>query len=110
LKNQALSRTYTDKRIQIVLLLGLCFFLYFFNLNQWDLWNPDEPRYAQVAREMVEEDDWIVMHFNGKTYPDKPPFFFWAVAFSSFLWQGFSSFAVRFPSALFNAPSAHFFA
>jgi 4-amino-4-deoxy-L-arabinose transferase-like glycosyltransferase len=101
LKNDGLSKTYAESRIQVVFLLGLCFFLYFFNLNQWDLWNPDEPRYAQVAREMVERGDWIVMHFNERTYADKPPLFFWAVAFSSFLWQGFSSFAVRFPSALF---------
>ena len=38
-----------------VLLLGFCFVLYFLNLGQWDLWNPDEPRYAQVAREMIKE-------------------------------------------------------
>ena len=102
MKNGGLSKTYAESRFQVFLLLGLCFLLYFFNLNQWDLWNPDEPRYAQVAREMVEGGDWIVMHFNGETYADKPPLFFWAVALSSFLWQGFSSFAVRFPSALFS--------
>ena len=83
-------------------LLGFCFFLYFLNLGQWDLWNPDEPRYAQVAREMVNGGDWILMHFNGKIYEDKPPLFFWLIALSSYLWQGFSSFSVRFPAALFG--------
>ncbi len=80
----------------------LCFALYFVNLGQWDLWNPDEPRYAQVAREMVSGGDWILMHFNGEVYGDKPPLFFWLIAFSTYLWGGFSSFAVRFPSAFFG--------
>jgi len=42
------------------------------------------------------------MHHNGRLYTDKPPLFFWAIAVSSFLWQGFSPFSVRFPSALFG--------
>jgi 4-amino-4-deoxy-L-arabinose transferase-like glycosyltransferase len=51
---------------------------------------------------MVNGGDWILMHYNGKTYPEKPPLFFWLIAFSSFLWQGFSSFSVRFPAAFFG--------
>jgi 4-amino-4-deoxy-L-arabinose transferase-like glycosyltransferase len=85
---------------QITLLLGLCFLIYFINLGQWDLWSPDEPRYAEVSREMVNRGDWILMHRNGHLYTDKPPLFFWAIAVSSFLWQGFTPFSVRFPSAL----------
>ena len=87
---------------QIIFLIAICFILYFFNLGQWDLWNPDEPRYAQIAREMVNRGDWILMHFNGVVYGDKPPLFFWLIAFSSYLWQGFTSFSVRFPSAFFG--------
>jgi 4-amino-4-deoxy-L-arabinose transferase-like glycosyltransferase len=97
-----LSTINPQKWLQISILLGFCMVLYFLNLGQWDLWNPDEPRYAQVAREMVNGGDWVLMHVNGKIYPDKPPFFFWMIAFSSFLWQGFSSFSVRFPAALFG--------
>lgn len=88
--------------LQIASLLGFCFVIYFLNLGGWDLWNPDEPRYAQVAREMVDGGDWVLMHANGETYEDKPPLFFWLIAFSSSLWQGFSSFSARFPSALFG--------
>ncbi len=86
----------------VLVLLGFCFVVYFLNLGQWDLWNPDEPRYAQVAREMVQGRDWVLMHFNGRTYGDKPPLFFWLIALSSYLWQGFTSFSARFPSALFG--------
>ena len=87
---------------QVGLLLVFCFTIFFINLGQWDLWNPDEPRYAQVAREMVNGGDWILMHFNGQIYADKPPLFFWLIAFSSYLWQWFNSFAVRFFSAFFG--------
>jgi 4-amino-4-deoxy-L-arabinose transferase-like glycosyltransferase len=87
---------------QCALLLAFCLVIYFVNLGQWDLWNPDEPRYAQVSREMVNGGDWILMHRNGRLYTDKPPLFFWAIALSSFLWGGFTPFAIRFPSALFG--------
>jgi len=97
-----ISKIYPQKWVQIAILIGFCVILYFLNLGRWDLWNPDEPRYAQVAKEMVNGGDWILMHYNGKTYPDKPPLFFWLIAFSSFLWQGFSSFSVRFPAAFFG--------
>jgi hypothetical protein len=99
---QRLSNLWNHPVGQVGLLLAICLALYFVSLGQWDLWNPDEPRYAQVAREMVEGGDWILMHFNGKMYADKPPLFFWLIALSSFLWQGFTSFSVRFPSAFFG--------
>jgi 4-amino-4-deoxy-L-arabinose transferase-like glycosyltransferase len=41
------------------------------------LWAPDEPRYAEVAREIYERGDFLVMHLCGEVYPDKPPLLFW---------------------------------
>ena len=96
------SKIYPQKWAQIAILTGFCLILFFFNLNRWDLWNSDEPRYAQVAREMVNGGDWILMHYNGKIYGHKPPLFFWMIAFSSYLWQGFTPLAARFPSAFFG--------
>ncbi len=89
----------------VFILMGTCVALYFLNLDRWDLMKPDEPRYAQVAKEMVEGGDWILMHVYGKMYTDKPPLFFWMIAWSSFLWNGFTSYAVRFPSAVFGTLS-----
>src|SRR4030043_1394623 len=51
---------------------------------------------------MVNGGDWVLMHFNGKMYADKPPLFFWLIAFSSYLCGGLPSFSVRFPSAVFG--------
>lgn len=44
------------------------------------LWNPDEPRYMEVAREMTAGGDYLVPHLNGDTYPEKGPLFFWLTA------------------------------
>ena len=99
---ERLSNLWNRPLGQVGLLFVFCFALFFVNLGQWDLWNPDEPRYAQVAREMVNGGDWILMHFNGKMYADKPPLFFWLIALSSTLWGGLTSFSVRFPSAVFG--------
>ena len=69
-------------------------------LGNRDLWDPDEPRYAQVAREMVEDGDWFVMHINGKIYPDKPPLYFWAQGLLSKITGGVDEFTARFPAAI----------
>ena len=103
--DQRFSKIGAQPWSQVAVLLGLCFVIYFINLGQSDLWSPDEPRYAEVSREMVNRGDWILMHRNGHVYTDKPPLFFWAIAVSSYLWQGFSPFSVRFPSALFGTLS-----
>ncbi len=97
-----LSNLLSQKRVQVGLLVVFTSLLYFTNLGQWDLWNPDEPRYAEVAREMVVNGDWVLMHYNGNVYPDKPPLFFWLIGLSSYLWQGFTSFSARIPAAFFG--------
>ena len=101
-EHRKLSQLFQQPGVQIFILLSFCFFLFILGVGRWDLWNPDEPRYAQVAKEMVGTGDWILMHVNGNTYVDKPPLFFWLIALSSFLWQGFTSFSARFPSGLFG--------
>ncbi len=56
-------------------------FLYFGYLGVLGLWNPDEPRYVEVAREMVSLKNFIIPHLNGFVYHHKPPMFFWSIAF-----------------------------
>lgn len=43
-------------------------------------WPADEPRFAQIAREMVESGKWLFPMRGGEPYPDKPPIFIWLVA------------------------------
>ena len=74
MKNQ-LFYIYHQKWTQFALLLGFCFVLFFLNLGRWDLWNPDEPRYARVAREMLQGEDWVLMHYSERpSAPHGPDF------------------------------------
>lgn len=72
----------------------------FFNLGGRDLWEPDETRYAVIAREMRETGDWILPHLNGEIYAEKPPLFFWLVNLSAFFLGEDSELANRLPAAL----------
>ena len=71
-----------------------------FNLGGRDLWDPDETRYAVVAREMRETGQWVLPHLNGEIYAEKPPLFFWTVNLSVLFLGKDSELANRLPSAL----------
>ena len=81
-----------------VALLGILLFLP--GLGNHDLWAPDEPRYAQVAREMLVDGDWLLPHVNGRVYTDKPPGWFWCAAVLSLPGGDVTPFTARLPSAL----------
>jgi 4-amino-4-deoxy-L-arabinose transferase-like glycosyltransferase len=63
------------------------------------LWDEDEPRFAAIARAMVETGDWIVPTFNGELAVDKPVLMHWCMAASMSLF-GINEFAARLPSLL----------
>ncbi|MGQ9721584.1 MAG: ArnT family glycosyltransferase [Candidatus Jordarchaeum sp.] len=89
-----------SKKINVVVLLLVGILIFFFNLGSRDLWDPDETRYAVIAREMRESRNWVLPHLNGKIYGEKPPLYFWLINFSIFLLGKNSEFANRLPSAL----------
>jgi 4-amino-4-deoxy-L-arabinose transferase-like glycosyltransferase len=73
-----------------------------FILNLWGypLFDVDEPRYAETAREMLTSPgDWITPHFNWMVRFDKPVLFYWLIAFSYKIF-GVSAFSARLVSAL----------
>jgi 4-amino-4-deoxy-L-arabinose transferase-like glycosyltransferase len=86
-------------RADVLLLAGFCAFLFFYGLNQFGLIGADEPRYAQVAREMLEHRDWFTPTLGGQPWLEKPPLYYWQamLAYSVF---GVSDWAARLPSAI----------
>jgi 4-amino-4-deoxy-L-arabinose transferase-like glycosyltransferase len=75
--------------------------VYFFALGSLPLVGPDEPRYAQVAREMFERGDFVTPTLGGANWFEKPVLLYWLQIISYKLF-GVGEFAARFGSALFG--------
>jgi 4-amino-4-deoxy-L-arabinose transferase-like glycosyltransferase len=80
-----------------LLLVGLV--LFFYQLGGPYLMDPDEGRYAEIAREMLTLKDWLIPHLNHLPYLEKPPLVYWFTALS-FKCFGMTDAAARLPSAL----------
>src|SRR3989475_1691427 len=85
---------------RLALLLAAGFVLSFWRLGSHDLWPPDEPRFALVAKEMWARGDYSVLSLNNHLYTDKPPLFFWAINVFGRLLGGIDERAARLPSAV----------
>ncbi len=82
-----------------LLIIGLFIILYIVPLGLRPLFTPDEPRYAEIARELIVHNDWVVPKINNLRYFEKPIMGHWLNAASLELF-GENNFAVRFASAL----------
>ncbi|MEP7074990.1 MAG: glycosyltransferase family 39 protein [Acidobacteriota bacterium] len=87
-------------RVVWILFVVFTIFTYLFGLSI-PLLGPDEPRYAQVAREMFERHDWITPTLGGFPWFEKPALLYWLEA-ASYSVFGVSEFAARLGSALFG--------
>jgi len=67
-----------------------------------DLWNPDEPRFAEIAHQMLARDQFVMPYLNGEIYTDKPPAYAWLIALTAkiFFHGQVNEMASRFPSLL----------
>ncbi len=65
----------------------------------YPLIDPDESRYAEISREMLESGDFVVPTRFGKPYLDKPPLLYWLTA-TSFRLFGVSEASARLVPAL----------
>jgi 4-amino-4-deoxy-L-arabinose transferase-like glycosyltransferase len=88
------------KHVPLIFVLLCGTVLFGINVSGYDLWSPDEPRFAQVAREILQTGDWLVMHVNGEPYYEKPPLMFWMIALFSLPFGDVSEFSARMPSIL----------
>jgi 4-amino-4-deoxy-L-arabinose transferase-like glycosyltransferase len=98
------SRGARARAIQLVLLVSL---IALPALATRELMPTDEPRFALVARQMVEDPAPIVPHLGydaltrqGEPYADKPPVFFWLISLFSLVTGGVSEVSARLPSFL----------
>jgi 4-amino-4-deoxy-L-arabinose transferase-like glycosyltransferase len=74
-------------------------FVLLYQLGGAALFEPDEGRNSEKAREILVLNDWVTPHENFHPVLDKPIFFYWLIALSFRLF-GVSAWAARLPSAL----------
>jgi len=88
--------------IEVATVIGLSLLLFFYGLGNFGLVGADEPRYAQVAREMLRNNDFVTPTLYGSPWLEKPALYYWraAAAFRTF---GVHDWAARLPSATFAA-------
>ena len=75
-------------------------FVLFYNLWAKSLENHGYLRYAEIAREMIRSGEWVVPHYNGEIYIEKPPLLFWLMAIPSWFYGSVTPLIARLPSAL----------
>jgi len=88
------------KRVWLLLFFAIIV-IYFYGLGAFPLLGPDEPRYAQVAREMFQRADLITPTLGGHTWFEKPALLYW-IMMAAFSLCGSSEAAARLGPALFG--------
>lgn len=88
------------RSIDVVALLAFCGFFFFAGVQLIGLLGADEPRYAQVAREMLARQDWVTPVLNGQPWLEKPPLYYWCAVLAYKGAGGVSDWAARLPSAI----------
>src|SRR5947209_7020653 len=86
--------------LELIAMLAVSAFLFFHGLGSIGLAGADEPRYAQVAREMLARHDWVTPILYGQVWLEKPALYYWR-AMMSYGTFGVHDWAARMPSASF---------
>ena len=86
------------KRVYL-LLFAIIIVFYFYGLGKLPLLGPDEPRYAQVAREMFLNRDLITPTLGGHTWFEKPALLYWMIV-AAFKVFGVSEWSARLGPAI----------
>ena len=90
-----------NRPLRLTIYAVLAAILYLPGLGKPALWEPDEGRYAEIAREMVLSGDYVTPRDDFELYFEKPPLVYWAEAAAIRIF-GVNEFAVRLPAALFS--------
>ncbi len=98
--NRILSEERTRRSTDVIALVAFCGFLFFLGVQIIGLVGADEPRYAQVAREMLQRGDWITPVLYGHPWLEKPPLYYWCAMLAYKGAGGVSDWAARLPSAI----------
>jgi 4-amino-4-deoxy-L-arabinose transferase-like glycosyltransferase len=88
-----------QQSLAFIVVLAASAIAFFFGLGGLGFLGPDEPRYAEVAREMFVSGDYISTRLCGCLWFEKPVLLYWMSAAGYHLF-GVNELAARLPSAL----------
>ncbi len=87
-------------RVQFIIFCAFVTYLaFFYQLGRLPFFGSDEPRYAQIGKEMAESGDFVTPQLEGRPWLEKTPLLFWGEAVSFRLF-GVSELTARLPVAL----------
>lgn len=92
-----MDKQFEERSIMIIAVVAIL--TIFFGIGGVPLLDPDEPVYAETAREMLLEGDLLSPRIFGNYWYDKPPMYYWLVALAQTIF-GDNEFAARFPAGL----------
>ena len=90
-----------NKKIFCVLALILVVYVYFAGLGDYGFFDPDEGRYSEIPREMIESGDYITPRLNYVKYFEKPILHYWFTV-AAFKLFGQNEFAGRLTPVIFG--------
>ena len=86
--------------VEVATVIALSLLLFFYGLGNFGLAGADEPRYAQIAREMLRNNDFVTPTLHGTPWLEKPALYYWRAA-AFFHTFGVHDWVARLPSATF---------
>ena len=94
-----------SRKVLSLLLLMAAAAVYLAGNARTQLFDRDEPRYAQCSRQMLQSGDWVVPRLYDKIRAAKPPGIYWCQATAMSV-LGDTAFAARMPSVLASVLSS----
>jgi 4-amino-4-deoxy-L-arabinose transferase-like glycosyltransferase len=84
-----------------IALVAVALPLFCFGTTNHGLWSADEPRVAEIGREMAETGNWVVPMLNQKPFLEHPPLYYACLGITFKLMGAVTDGVARIPSAVF---------
>jgi len=92
----ALIHSLQFQAVVVVVVIGCSIF---YGLGAYPLLDNNEGMYAEIARELLHNGDFVIPHLNGLPYIEKPPLLYWLTA-ACFQVFGISEYSARLVPAI----------
>jgi 4-amino-4-deoxy-L-arabinose transferase len=105
-EGDGMEATRNESNTYLILLFVVLIPLFALGVSNHGLWTPDEPRVAEIGREMALSGGWAVPVLNGRAFLEQPPLYYASIAGVFKIIGGASDGTARIPSAVFAFATA----